>query len=305
MSDALARAVTQFLGGEWHGRHGLAPGANHSKRDRSLSIKSHATDPNDVVLHSFAGDDVLRMKDDLRRADVLPSKDFQASYSPAKKAPAVVQLARSEHAKHHEKEDEAERRRRAIRLWQLSAPAQGTIVEAYLRRNVRGIVMPLPPTLRYLAANPPRYPYPKMIAAYGLTTEDEPGVLTVHKDLIAAVHCTELSADGSGKAPAVNPVRWTLGPANGWPIQLAVINDSLGFGIGEGIESGLSIAQRTGLGVWAAGSAPFMPALAETVPHYVECVSVFGETDGSGKTNATKLINGLLARHFEVRLCEV
>ena len=52
----LAQEVTRKLGGDWCGSDGLAPGPGHSK-DRSLKIAAHNSDPDDVVLHSFAGDD--------------------------------------------------------------------------------------------------------------------------------------------------------------------------------------------------------------------------------------------------------
>ena len=66
----------------------------------------------------------------------------------------------------------------------------------------------------------------------------------------------------------------TLGLPRGAPIVLAPVNDGLGLAITEGIEDGLSVYAATGLGVWAAGSAPLMPALADAVPNYVQCVTI-------------------------------
>lgn len=60
-----------IIGGEWHGNYGLAPGPGHSKADRSLHISPHETDPDDVVLHSYAGDDWKAIKDELRARGVL------------------------------------------------------------------------------------------------------------------------------------------------------------------------------------------------------------------------------------------
>jgi hypothetical protein len=45
------------LGGEWHGRYGLVPGLGHSRRDGSVKIMAHATDPGDLIVHSFADED--------------------------------------------------------------------------------------------------------------------------------------------------------------------------------------------------------------------------------------------------------
>jgi hypothetical protein len=65
-------AITRALGGDWHGTYGRAPGPGHSRKDRSLKISAHPTDPNDVILHSFAGDEWMPVKDDLRRLGLLP-----------------------------------------------------------------------------------------------------------------------------------------------------------------------------------------------------------------------------------------
>ncbi len=70
----LAKKVTEALKGDWHRDHGLAPGPNHSKDDRSLHISPHESDPRDVVLHSYAGDDWQSIKDDLRARGVLPAR---------------------------------------------------------------------------------------------------------------------------------------------------------------------------------------------------------------------------------------
>ena len=41
----LAQELTRKLGGDWCGRFGLAPGPGHSKKDRSLKIAPHKSDP--------------------------------------------------------------------------------------------------------------------------------------------------------------------------------------------------------------------------------------------------------------------
>jgi hypothetical protein len=74
-----------------------------------------------------------------------------------------------------------------------------------------------------------------------------------------------------------------IGPSAGQPIVLAPVNDLLGLAITEGIEDGLAVHQATGLGVWAAGSATRMPALAHLVPSYIECITVYAHDDtGAG-----------------------
>ncbi|WP_247434420.1 AAA family ATPase [Bradyrhizobium sp. 139] len=54
------------LGGEVSGNEVLAPGPNHSRKDRSLSIKLDSTAPGGMLVHSFAHDDPLVCKDYVR-----------------------------------------------------------------------------------------------------------------------------------------------------------------------------------------------------------------------------------------------
>ena len=123
-SHELARQVTKHLGGDWHGHYGTAPGPGHRKGDASLTIRAHRSNPDDIVLHSFAGDDWQGIKDELRRAGVLPkwggksekSKPAEAAAEKAAKGKAREEARRGE-------EREAERKREAARgLWQQAHP---------------------------------------------------------------------------------------------------------------------------------------------------------------------------------------
>ena len=79
MSNDLARQVTLHLRGKWLGHYGVAPGPGHGKHDASLTIRPHRTNPKDVVLHSFTGDDWQAIKDELRRDGVLPKWEGEPS----------------------------------------------------------------------------------------------------------------------------------------------------------------------------------------------------------------------------------
>jgi hypothetical protein len=68
--------------------------------------------------------------------------------------------------------------------------------------------------------------------------------------------------------------------------------------ITEGIEDALSAHEATGLGAWAAGSAPYMPALAEVVPHYIDHVIILAHRDATGINNARQLSSRLAARNI-------
>jgi hypothetical protein len=93
-----------------------------------------------------------------------------------------------------------------------------------------------------------------------------------------------------------------LGSSIGYPIVLAPPNDLLGLAITEGIEDALSVHASTGLGAWAAGSASRLPALADTVPRYIEAITITVDDDEAGRRHADELGERLLARGIrEVR----
>jgi hypothetical protein len=186
-------------------------------------------------------------------------------------------------------------------LWSASVPiASASPPLVYLReaRRYRG---PIPATLRWL---PPRKPehHHVLIAAFGLATEPEPGVLSVADAAVVAVHLTLLQPDGTAKADVDIP-KLIIGQGSaGVPICIAPPNDVLGLAITEGIEDGLSAHCATGLGVWVAGSAGRMPPLADMVPIYVDCVTVVADADPAGRRHAVKLAARLVARGIETRL---
>jgi hypothetical protein len=169
-------------------------------------------------------------------------------------------------------------------LWRRRQPTPGTIVENYLRqaRSYRGSI---PDTIGFL---PPRGDHPPaMISAFGWPDEPQPGRIALREEEVRGVHITRLTADGSAKSG--DPSKIIIGRCLGSPIVLSALNDNLGLAITEGIEDGLSIFESTGLGVWAAGAAGRMPALAETVPQYVDVTSIIADADEAGQRGARDL----------------
>src|SRR5262249_17295898 len=161
----------------------------------------------------------------------------------------------------------AEQLSKAKWLWSRRQTVAGTIVETYLR-EARGYRGSIPATLGFLPADG-GYP-PSMIAAFGIADEPEPGLVAIHNNKITGIHLTRLKPDASGRErgdKAKIMVGWSMGS----PIVLDPPNDLLGLAIVEGIETGLSVFASTGLGVWVAGSAVRMPALAEQIPGFIEC----------------------------------
>jgi hypothetical protein len=140
-----------------------------------------------------------------------------------------------------------------------------------------------------------------MIAAFGMARETLPGELVIDDAAVRGVHLTSLKPDGSGKAD-VEKAKVMIGRSIGSPIILAPPNDLLGLAIAEGIENALSVHDASGLGAWAAGAASRMPALADRIPAYVECVTVVADADDTGRANAEKLAAAIPLTDRDVRL---
>jgi hypothetical protein len=69
------RSLARALGGEISGNQILAPGPNHSAKDRSLSVKLDASATDGFVVNSFANDDPIACKDYVReKAGLAPFK---------------------------------------------------------------------------------------------------------------------------------------------------------------------------------------------------------------------------------------
>jgi hypothetical protein len=292
---SYAQSIVKHLGGEWFPRHnyGLAPGPGHSKRDRSLKITPHATDKDDVVVHSFTGDDVLELKRKWREEGMLPRGGKGNASEPYRPVKPVA--APREEPQDHSK---AERDDRVISwLWGKSEPA-GAVVKTYFSSR-RIELEPWPRTIRFLPASPPKHPYPAMLVPAGMPDEPAPSVYVMPQERIKGVHLTYLKPDGGGKAP-VSPSRRMIGNIKGSPLALIPPNDGAGLLIAEGIETALSGHLMTGLGAWAAGSASFLPALADAVPPFIECVMIARERDPAGQRGADDLGQRLEERGIEV-----
>jgi Toprim domain len=182
-------------------------------------------------------------------------------------------------------------------LWSRRKPiTEGTPPFVYLRK--RRCTGPIPLTLGYL---PPRYPYPAaMIAAFGIADELEPAIIVPPKT-VKGIHLTRLTAEGEKAPNADDKAKIMLGVCQGAPITISPPTDRLGLAVTEGIEDGLSVYQSTGLGVWAAGSGGFMPALAPLIPDYIETVTIYAHDDEMGQ-KAIDLARAIKTRGIEVRI---
>jgi hypothetical protein len=261
------------------------PGPRHGQRDRSLRLWFDPTAPDGFRVHSFAGDDPLVCRDYVREVLGLVPWRSGASARPRPMPRPVGNPAAL---------DNRQRQRdKACWLWSQARPPIGTVVERYLR-EARGIdLLAMPDAIRHLPARPPTHPHPAMLAAFAT---DPAAHISV-----AGVHITRLRADGGGKA-GTDKDKLMLGPSSGVPIVLAPPRDDAPLAITEGIEDALHVLSATSFGVWVAGSAGRMPALACRVPAFVGSAIVFSHDDEAGRRGANQLGKLLRERGVAVKI---
>jgi hypothetical protein len=85
------RAIARALGGEVSGQRVLAPGPQHSPKDRSLCVSLAPALPGGFLVHSFAGDDPIECKDYVRARLGLPA------WQPGDEQDRRVHLSRINH----------------------------------------------------------------------------------------------------------------------------------------------------------------------------------------------------------------
>src|SRR5262249_38616981 len=126
----------------------------------------------------------------------------------------------------------ARRTASALDVWVEASDHPGNIAEQYLRS--RGIITPLPPTIR---AHPPM--------RHTESAEMRPAMLALVEHVErgpVGVHCTYLRFDGRGKA-TVTPNKKFFGPVGGAAVRLSTGPTDGWLVVGEGIESTLSAMQ--------------------------------------------------------------
>jgi putative DNA primase/helicase len=165
----------------------------------------------------------------------------------------------------------------AQRLWRASTPANGTIVENYLRSRCIKI---LPPSLRFNSC----MKHPVGIFAPGMVAivQGPDGQLT-------AIHRTFLKDDGSGKAE-LDPPKMALGPIRGGAVRLAAAGSRLA--VAEGLETALSVQQATGLASWATLGTSNLVRLA--LPAFVREVFISADADSAGERAAQAAAHRLM-----------
>jgi hypothetical protein len=178
----------------------------------------------------------------------------------------------------------------ALEMWRRSQPAEGTAVEAYLKR--RGYHGPIPPDLRFVLGkhHSAQAMYPIMIGA---------ATRTGNPDQITGIHRTFLRLDGGGKADLPD-AKMSLGSVRGAAVRLAPLAAKLA--VSEGIETGLSFMQATGIPTWAALSTSGMKALV--LPQEVREVVIAADPDEQGLKTAREVAMRWWAEGRKVRIAK-
>ena len=250
-------SIAALLGGELDGKYVRCPSPGRPADDRSCYVRIDGA--NAFFIYDCAGPETAAyayVRKRLKRAPAAPRIDHGPFIS---------------------------------RIMDATVPAQGTIVETYLRS--RGITLPIPPSLRFhslLKHSETGSFWPAMVAERASIDGD---------GAVNAIHRTFLRRDGSGKAPVV-PVRKDLGQREGGAIRLGPVADELG--VGEGIETTLSGIQLFGLPGWAAGSARAIRELK--LPKAVRSIIIFVDKDAPGEAAARHAAQRWLREGRRVRI---
>lgn len=227
-----------------------------------------------VLVHCHVGctqDEVIKA---LREWDMWGNSDPQTS-----KIPPHLPIINSATSPNPSRRDAA------LSMWARAQAAEGTVVEKYLR--ARGYNGHIPETLRYVSGKHPSDEqfHPVMIA----------GAVMLGQQEIAGVHRTFLRSDGSGKAPLDRP-KMSLGVIGGAGVPLTQSPLGQKLVVSEGIETGLSVLQATGIPTVAALSTGGLKALL--LPKFVSEILIAADADEPG----TKAANAAAARwHAEGR----
>lgn len=218
-------AIVQRLGGHLYagGTRALVPGPGHSRKDRSLSLYLSGQK---VVWHSFAehGADAITGYLGIAPSDQAPMSTTQRRRARRDRA---VQIQAEQVAKRTWCHD----------LWDRCLPAQGSLVETYLREARRIPIREVPRALRWHPQAPRGYSTPRTSPAMVARIDDEHGTP-------CGLHLTFLRPDGSW-----HDGRIMVGTARGGAVRLYQADTELA--VAEGIETALSYAYLHHMPTWA------------------------------------------------------
>lgn len=268
--------IARALRGTVTGSQVLAPGPNHSARDRSLSVRLSEASADGFIVFSHAGDDWRICRDHVAAALGLPSDHWRQEREPD---PAEIQRRREarERAEAQDRADTLRRQRQALAMWQDGRDPRGTIVETYLRsrcldlpEEVAGDVLRFHPRCPW-GSGAEATTVPAMVAAMRCVRTGE----------IVGIHRTALTPDG------IKVGRKMFGTVAGAAIMLDA-EDAIttGLAIGEGVETVLAARQLGVRPAWAMGSTAGIAAFP--VLPGIETLTVLSENDAGASAAACK-----------------
>lgn len=242
------RSCANLLGGDVVGQQILFAPPGHSRQDRSASLRFDPKAPSGFIVHSFAGDDPLPIRDYVKeRLGLTSGRETLTALSTPVPAPSA---------------DDAERTGNALSIWQEARDPRGTPVQAYLRH--RGLDLPEEAADEVIRFHP----------ACPFGGQRAPAMVCLVRDVVTnepkAIHRTALTKIGH-KVKVNGKDRLALGPIGGGAIKLTPDEAvTVCLGIGEGIESTLSLRNMPEFGpspVWSLISAggvenfPILPGI--------------------------------------------
>jgi putative DNA primase/helicase len=253
--EKTAETVARALGGKRQGDGWTARCPAHDDRAPSLSIG--AADNGKLLVHCHAG---------CEQSEVVAALRARGLWIEPSRPSILRRLGRQV-----VEQDQVERRKAALAIWEASRPAQATLAETYLA--ARGIRIPAAAAVRFHPSlkHPSGGRWPAMVALVANGKDGRP----------LGIHRTFLDRVGGGKAP-VDPKKMMLGPCRGGAARLAEPRDMLM--VGEGIETCLAAMQATGHPTWAALSTSGLRSLE--LPKGIGEVTVLADGDEAGEAAA-------------------
>jgi hypothetical protein len=183
---------------------------------------------------------------------------------------------------------------RALSLWAKGGPAAASPIEAYLRG--RGITIPVPLSIRSLARQRnwvDGRTYSAMVSLVaripGEGDPPTPGLIP------SGIHITFLQVDQAGlvRKAATDSNKLSLGQLKHGGVWLTPLEEvGQDLAVAEGIETGLSVQQITGIPTVAALSAAGMRAFRW--PHQVRRLWIAADNDEVGLAAARRLLGRAL-----------
>lgn len=266
------RDIVKRVGGELvnGGREARVPGPGHSRRDRSLSLRSAADGR--VLFHDFTGNHSVG---EIRAHLGLSSGE---GYQPTSaEARAAKRLRDAEAAALL-----AEKHAFCEQVWSQTVEPAGTVVSAYLgaRLLLSSELSLVCPDIRFSPAAPRAVPWNRM--------KDDPPPPPPHPAMVClardhlgraqGLHLTYL--DSQGRKAFGSRSRIMIGSMTGASLQLAPISPDGTLAVGEGMETARGFTLLRGVPTWATFSTSGLRNFV--VPRGVRRLIIAADNDANG-----------------------